>query len=129
MKIEMITLPSTFNLAKLASEHSNFRRHKMGAVIVRKRPISVGFNVYGKTHPKFSDQISTWSLHAEISAIIHAQCDIEGSTIYVYRQTADGQAALAKPCLNCYAALLEAGIVRAVYTTSEKPYFTELKIR
>lgn len=125
----MYQLPSFFNLAKIASEHSNFKRHKMGAVIVKKRPIAIGFNTYGKTHPTYANQIETWSIHAEISAIIHAQGHLENTTIYIYRQMANGIPALAKPCIHCYAILKEVGINRAFYTISEKPYFAELKIK
>ena len=131
----MIILPNYFQLARIASYHSNFKHHKMGAVIVHRKPLSFGYNIYGKSHPKYSDQIKTFSIHAEISAIIHAQTDLDGSTIYIYRSVwydhrrKERIPALAKPCIHCYAALLEAGIVRAYYTISEKPYYEMMEIK
>ena len=130
----MITLPSYFQLAKIASYHSNFKNHKMGSVIVHRKPLSFGYNIYGKTHPKYSDQIKTFSIHAEISAIIHAQTDLDGSTIFIFRdrwynaRRKERIPALAKPCIHCYAALKEAGIIKAYFTISKEPYYEIMEI-
>ena len=94
----------------------------MGAVIVKKKPVSIGFN-YDKTHPKYADGKTSYSIHAEVSAILHARCDIRDSTLYVYRSHADGSPANARPCTNCMKVIVEAGIKRVIFTESDYPYF------
>jgi deoxycytidylate deaminase len=117
-----------FRLAKIASEHSPFdQRFKMGAVISRgKRPISIGFNKL-KTHAKWP---KAFSLHAEMSALLAKRFDdIEGSSIWIYRETADGIPAKARPCKLCMAALIEVGITKVYYSIPEQPYWTMEEIK
>jgi hypothetical protein len=43
----------------------------------------------------------------------------KGSTIYVARVNQTGDSRMARPCPNCYEALLLAGVKRVVYTTND----------
>jgi deoxycytidylate deaminase len=116
-----------FRLAKIASQHSPFdKRFQMGAVISRgKRPISIGFNKL-KTHAKWP---KAFSLHAELSALLAKRFeDIRGTSVWIYRETADNKPALARPCKICMAALIEAGITEIYYSIPEKPYWKVEKI-
>jgi deoxycytidylate deaminase len=100
------------------SKHSN-HRVKVGAVIVKKKPIGVGFNKC-KSHPKYTNDTSK-SIHAEISALINCKDNnIEGGSIYVYRETKRGVPALARPCKNCMLQLKKRGIKKVFYTVSNK---------
>lgn len=119
-------LPSYFRLAKLAKEHSN-HRYQIGSVIVKRRPISIGFN-YQKSHPIYSDGKTYFSVHAEISAVIKAKRDISGSTIYIYRENSDGSPALARPCDECLKLLIEFNVKKIIFTIPESPYYSILEI-
>lgn len=103
-----------FEIAKAASKHSDHPAHKLGAVIVKgNKIISVGFNK-NKTHTKSNH---AWKrLHAEISAILKAKQDLTGCSIYVYRETKNGDLGIAKPCSSCSAAIKETGIKKIYYT-------------
>ena len=105
-----------FRLAKSASTHSN-HRYQMGcAISVHGKAVSVGFN-FCKTHPQHTTAERP-SIHAEVSAVIHAQCNISGGTAWVYRETRNGKLAMAKPCERCQMILQEAGIKKVFYTTT-----------
>lgn len=106
-----------FDIAKSISKHSDHPHHKLGAVISKgNRVISLGFNK-NKTHTRSNHN---WKrLHAEISAIIKAKQDITNCYIYIYRETKDGQIAMARPCCSCMQAIKEAGIKKIFYTSSE----------
>ncbi len=102
-------------LARSASKMSTHAIYHVGAVIVRKRPVSVGANL-AKSHPVYADGKRWYTIHAEMKALLSANQDVEGCSIFVYREGADGTAALAKPCDNCMQMLVEAGI-KTVYFT------------
>lgn len=104
-----------FDIAKAASKHSDHPAHKLGAVIVKgNKVVSVGFNK-NKTHTKSNH---AWKrLHAEISAIIKAKQDLTGCSIYVYRETKNGDLGMSKPCPSCFSAIRESGIKIVYYTT------------
>ena len=104
-----------FQIAKAASKHSDHPAHQLGAVIVKgNKIISVGFNK-NKTHTKSNH---AWKrLHAELCAIIKAKQDLTGSSIYVYRETKNGNLGLSRPCPSCMEAIQEAGINKIYYTT------------
>lgn len=108
---------SFFRLAKSASECSE-AFYPMGAVIVDKRPISVGYNKI-KTHPEFANGSGWWTIHAEIDALIPTRFDVKGCDIYVYREFANGRLAMAKPCDACLAVLIECGIKNVYFTTDD----------
>jgi dCMP deaminase len=111
-----------FQVAKAASKHSDHPAHQLGAVIVKgNKIISVGFNK-NKTHTKSNH---AWKrLHAELCAIIKAKQDLTGSSIYVYRETKNGNLGLSRPCASCMEAIKEAGINKIYYTT-ETGFFEE----
>lgn len=120
------SLPSSFRLARLAREHSN-HRYQMGAVIVRHRPISIGFN-HRKTHPAYSDGTTFYSIHAEMSAILKSRGNLTDSVMFVYRENSDGSPALARPCKKCIKHLIEAGIKRVYFTINEPPYYKRIDL-
>lgn len=104
-----------FQLARSISKHSDHPAHQLGAVIVKgNKIISLGYNK-NKTHTKSNH---AWKrLHAEISAIIKCREDLTGTTIYVYRETKNGDLGMARPCSSCLSAIQEAGIKRICYST------------
>lgn len=118
-----LKLPKRFRLAKLISKQSEYKI-QLGAVIYKSsKPISFGFN-YLKTHPIFAKEFG--SIHAEISAILKAQTDLTGASIYVYREFKDGSLANAKPCSDCMKAIITSGITRIYYTTNNG--YEEIKL-
>lgn len=117
-----------FRLARNTSRYSNCRV-QVGAVISKKSPISVGFNVV-RTHPLYSnpDTMATISIHAEIVALISAGFDVRGCDIYVYRELDDGSPALAFSCSSCYNELKKFGVKKIYYTTNEPPFWRCVKL-
>lgn len=109
-----------FRIARLSSEHSEFdHRFRIGAVLSRKGiPFSIGFNKF-KTHAKYP---KAYSLHAEMDALNRVRYP-ENMFLWVYRETADGWPALAKPCHLCMPHIIENGIRRIYYSMVEYPHF------
>jgi len=106
-----------FKLAKNVSKYSTVSP-KVGAVIARKKPISVGFN-------KDKPVMDNYSTHAEINAILTAGGrfdDLDGCVIYVYRER-NGLPALSRPCDRCMEFIKEKGIKKVFYTINEPPYY------
>lgn len=122
----MNNIITKFRMAIIASRHSNFEnRRKMGAVIIKNnRILSIGYNTNQKTHPQYASGIRV-SIHAEISAIIHAESDINGASLFIYRNNN----ALAKPCPACIGAMIEARIRRAYYTTGDNNKYNVIQLR
>jgi deoxycytidylate deaminase len=113
-------------LARNISLYSTFK-YRVGAVIVKKNIISVGFNQQ-KSHPIYSIGINT-TVHAEMGALIHAQFDnLSDSVIYVYREDRQGFPAIARPCEKCLQALKEKGVKKMVYSISEYPFYRTERI-
>ena len=107
-----------FDLAKKLSEKSTYW-HKLGAVVVTRkgRIAGVGFNKPTKTHTQANTPYKT--IHAEFDAIVGlARSELNGATVYVFRQYKDGRPALSKPCTYCEALLREVGIKEVYYTSS-----------
>jgi len=111
-----------FQLAKAASKLSTHFKHHIGAVIVNKKPVSIGANL-SKTHPVFAtEENGVYSIHAEVKAIISCpRSKLEGAEMWVYREKADGSVGLAMPCEFCQAIIVEAGIKRVYYTDDVSP--------
>jgi deoxycytidylate deaminase len=90
----------------------------MAAIITKGSVVlSIGVNTL-KTHPAFVNYgAHCVSIHAELNAILRARyrVDIEDSTMYVAR---DG-GLTSKPCKDCLAYILTAGIHKVVYSTPE----------
>ena len=114
-----------FQLAQKISKHSDHPQHKLGAVIVKKnRVVSMGFNK-NKTHPKSTHIFNR--IHAELNAILKAQENIEGASIYIYREQLNGTLGLAKPCKSCQSIIMKAGIISIHYTSYDGYISEELK--
>lgn len=105
-----------FNLAKKLSYKSDYHSHRLGAVIVRGgEVIGVGFNKR-KTHPMSHTRFN--NIHAELSAVLSAGLeDLKGCAIYVYRETKQGQPAMARPCEHCMKLLKQLSISKVYYST------------
>lgn len=103
-----------YDLAKKTAALSDCR-YKMGAVIIGKggKVLSIGNNIL-KSHSQHIHW-PTWvvSIHAEMRAIIKANCDIRGSTIYICRL---GGNEISRPCDHCMACIIDAGIRSIVYS-------------
>jgi deoxycytidylate deaminase len=78
----------------------------------RNSMISKGVNAI-KTHTKSRHPYKM--IHAETDAVIKANCDLRGSTLYVARILKDGSLAFSKPCEFCQAIAFENGVKRMVY--------------
>lgn len=101
-------------LAKQASHKSDHDRYQMGCVIAKgNKVLGIGHNVT-KTHPKSPHKFKT--IHAEFMASINAGYDIEGATVYVFRQLKDGTPSMAKPCEDCWRFLNECGVKEVIYS-------------
>lgn len=119
-------LPRQLLICKKIRSKSNHRK-KMSSVITKHgRVISFGWNIQ-KSHPKYADGNKYYSVHAEINALIKNTTNPIGATIYVYREV-EGIPAMAKPCNNCLAVIIEAGIKRIIYTVSYYPYYEEINL-
>lgn len=118
-----------FDHAKKESKNSDYRV-KVGAVLVIGKHMIKGFNKI-KTHPKFAnpEEHTKVSIHAEIDCILKSkQYDIDGSSIYVYRETKDGDIANSRPCAACIKELRKRGVRRIYYTTDKFPYWSEERL-
>lgn len=94
----------------LAAKSSH--RHKHGAVIFRQgKIISRGYN---ETKRGVGGLKGYWSgsLHAEISSIIAANCNISGANLFVVRSGLRNS----RPCDRCLAAIKHAGIKKLFYS-------------
>jgi deoxycytidylate deaminase len=119
-----------FRLAKNVSKYSD-HNVKVGCVLSYKRPISVACNK-SKTHPKYANPYTSFvgSLHAEVRAIINSGVDnLEGYTIYVYREHSDGTPGMSRPCKYCMKLLKDVGIKFIYYTTDEFPFWKKEVIK
>lgn len=113
--------------AEATSELSSYPRIKIGAVIVRKNSVlAVGVNEE-KSHPiqkryniyRDIDVEIEHNIHAEMAALIKCRESLKGADIYIYRKDSNGNTAICKPCAACRKALLDSGIRRVYYTTSD----------
>lgn len=114
-----------FETAAAASEHSNGKQpcYKLGSALYKGNTlVSVGFNIYDKTHPSsLHHKRDTYhgNVHAELSALIKRRHYADkNQTIYVYRCTIiKGKAvpSLSKPCASCQSLLKLAGVKLARY--------------
>lgn len=109
---------------------SDFKRFKLGAVIFTNKKILVGGSNANKTSPiqsrynifRKSRPIDVKSCcHAEMSALVrlkrlYPKLSGEQLSILVYRETAVGEYAMARPCPACEKALRDYGIKHIYYT-------------
>ena len=118
-------------IARQVSKLSDYRKTKIGAVIVLKNEIiSVGYNKH-KSHPimkVFNEKYRGFStkesnIHAEMDALIKCKhTNIKGATIYVYRELQSGALGRCYPCSACQRRIYTAGIKRIVYTDYDGIY-------
>ena len=124
------------SIAREVSNLSDYKKVKIGAVIVLKREIiSVGYNkhkshpimkVFNKKYRGFNTKES--NIHAEMQALVKCKhINIKGATIYIYRELKDGSLGNCFPCPACQRRIITAGIKRIVYTDYDGIY--EMKIR
>lgn len=99
-------------LAKHISTWSKDPSTQLGAVIVdnKKRVVSVGFNGYPQNIPDdntLHDRKEKYLkvIHAEVNAILFANRDLNGCTIYVYPMG---------PCARCTGTIIQSGIVEVI---------------
>ena len=90
-----------FRLAKKEASKSRHSKYQLGCVIVKKKTVLSRGNNTDQTHPVFG-----------INLARSHRIDVNGADIYVYRKGYK----LAKPCSNCYNALIKAGIKNIYYT-------------
>lgn len=99
------------DIAKVVSTKSKDPSTGIGAVIVdqKNRVVSMGYNGYprGVTDKGMENREEKLAktLHAEQNAIIFAQRDLTGCTIYVYPLL---------PCSICMGMIIQSGITRVV---------------
>ena len=120
-----------FEAARVARLHSNGERpgRKLGAALFSgSNLISVGFNTYGKTHPRLKYATFEKNVHAEHNAIIKRQYYTNSNlVIYVYREDHAGNPVCSRPCSTCLSILTLAN-VRKVRYIDEKGQFVELTL-
>ena len=106
------------------STFSDHSQHRHGAVLVKKnRIISKGFNKV-KTHTCSTHCYK--NIHAELDAILKARRqDVNGCTLYLYRQDKNGIKSNSRPCSWCLILLKQYGI-KKVYYTFEGSYKEEI---
>lgn len=120
--------------AKDISKLSTYPKQNLGCVMVYKnRVIGVGWNC-DKEHPlqKHYNKLRGFNVdecrntvHAEISAILNTRdMDIDWSKVsmFIYRETKDGNMALAKPCEACSKAIEDLGIQDVYYSSRDGIY-------
>lgn len=102
---------------KITRENSCHHQHRMAAIILRKgRVLSAAANSL-KTHPKAPHKHH--SSHAEYNCVkkVKNRKLLKGSTMIVYRETATGMPALAKPCPSCFDYIKSLGFKSIIYST------------
>lgn len=105
--------------------------HRIGAVIIKHgKVMSTGFNT-NSTHPLPQKYFQFGSVHAETSAVLKCKNkdNLIDSDIYIFRMSAKGAPALAKPCNTCVKVLTEYGVRRAYWTTNVFPFWDYAMIR
>ena len=109
------------NIASTVATKSKDPSTKVGAVLVRPKSnalISTGYNgfpsrivddeaVMSTRVPSLKVPITKYDIviHAEMNAILHALCDLDGATLYCTHQ----------PCNDCLKHIIAVGIARVVY--------------
>ena len=125
-------IPRFFEMAKKASEDSDFHQHRLGSVIVYKgSKLATGYNTtrtspvqkqYNRLREDYDvDDVGDHmnSLHAEMMAIEkvkYLDIDFGRTAIFVYRELRDGSPALSRPCRACMNRIKEIGIKDVYYT-------------
>lgn len=127
-----------FNIAREVSLMSDFKRARVGAVVVEKnRVISTGHNSFKTStlqnrYNRYRDIEDTNAcvprVHAEIAALaplLKQDVDWAHTTIYVYRELKDKQVSCARPCKACAQLIRELGIKKVYYTDWDGSFICE----
>jgi deoxycytidylate deaminase len=113
-----------FDAAFAASELSDAPRPglRMGAALFSgSRLLSVGANLYGRSHPASVQSEDFWrSTHCEHVALLRRQhYDTRSKlTLFVARRRMDGTVGSSRPCVNCFKLCLLAGVTRVWFHNS-----------
>lgn len=130
-----------FNVAREVSLLSDFKRARVGAVVVDgNRIISSGHNSqktstiqdkYNK-YRHFEDlNGSLPRIHAEIAALtplLKQGVDLTRANIYVYRELRDGTISCARPCPACKQLIHELGIKNVYYSDWDGSFVKEVEL-
>lgn len=125
-----------FEVARATSFLSNAptESKKMGAALFASSTLlSVGYNIYDKTHPLYTDRNENGeefcrNTHAELMAITKRKhLNNNGLIMYVYREIQSGVPAHSRPCKICMKILQEFGVKKIRYI-SKNGIFVEEKI-
>lgn len=114
-------------LALLTAKRSKDPSTQVGACIVdpeSKKILSLGYNgmprgcgddvfPWGKNNKKYEDNKYPYVVHAELNAILNANCSLKGSVLYVTHE----------PCEECLKAIIQSGIkeVNYIYPYKNNP--------
>lgn len=91
-------------------------RFRMAALLVKSgRVLGGDTNVHRITPDTPPERMST---HAEIRVLKNTKTT-KGATLYVARLKAQDEHGLARPCVWCMSAILDAGISRVVFSTND----------
>jgi len=117
-----------FEIARQVSFLSDFKRIKMGSILVRNKKviISSGANMR-KSHPhqyalnqthKQGFKADTSFIHSELSTLMSVKfIDISGCELYLYREDLNGNIADSYPCESCMAEIVARGLIKVHFTT------------
>jgi len=128
-----------FKIAREVSLMSDFKRTKIGTVVVEKnRIISTGFNSnktsrVQKEYDRFRDidDLTKYQpkVHAEVAALAplinHPNINWKHVSIYIYRELKDGTVSCSKPCPACMKLIRELGIKKIYYTEWDGSFVKE----
>ena len=97
----------------------------MGAIVFRKKKIiSAGYNIaYKPIHPSelpMRFRKFPTSVHAEVSALLAAKCNVRGASIIIVRINNKNKLLNSFPCPFCMMYLKHVGIRRVFYSTSRQ---------
>lgn len=130
-----------FNIAREVSFLSDFKRARVGAIVVDgNRVISTGHNSQKTStvqerynrYRHFEDlNGSLPRVHAEIAALtplLKQRADLSHSSIYVYRELRDGTRSCARPCPACMQLIHDLGIKNIYYTDWNGSFVKEVEL-
>ena len=118
------TVDRGFSVAFATAQLSDAPRAglKMGAALYSgSRLLSVGANLYGRSHPASEQSNAFWrSTHCEHVALLKRQHydKPSGLTLYVARRRKDGSIGSSRPCKNCVDLCRLAGVSRVWFYDS-----------
>ncbi|NCC22834.1 MAG: dCMP deaminase family protein [Alphaproteobacteria bacterium] len=112
------------DLARLVASWSKDPSTRVGAVIAdqKNRIVSLGFNGFARGVEDLPERLGDREvkykivLHAEENALLFANRDVEGCTIYTWPLM---------PCASCMSRIIQKGIRRVVSVENENPRWQE----